>query len=496
MVEQVEQQYLHRGIVLTACMLATFMAAIEVTIVSTAMPTIIGDLGGFSLLGWVFAAYLLTQAISIPIYGRLADLYGRKRMFYIGASLFLLGSVLCGFSHNMLWMIVFRAVQGMGAGAITPIAFTIVADIYSPAERPKIQGYLSSVWGVSAIVGPLMGAFIVEHFNWALVFWVNVPIGITAMYLLWRYFPETVHPRQHPIDFAGTCWLTIAVASLLVALLQADILKYWVFPLLLLFVVASVFLLRQEKKAPEPLFPLALWRNNVIVAGNIGGLIVGASMMGVAAFLPTFVQGVMGGTPLEAGTTLAMMSIGWPLASTLSGRMMSLTSYRTTAMLGSFLLIAGSLILLMQQPDSGLLWGRVAAFVIGCGMGMTNTTFLVSVQNVAPSNMRGIATASTVFTRMLGSALGTAILGATLNLNLDWRLPDIHDPVQKLMSMHQSGVQPDDSMVNLTSQVAASIHWVFIVAAILSLFALITAWLIPAKLKPDSEVCVEFDGEC
>ncbi|MDN6019963.1 MAG: MFS transporter, partial [Enterobacterales bacterium] len=253
---------------------------------------------------------------------------------------------------------------------------------------------------------------------------------------------------------------------------------------------------RQEKKAPEPLFPLALWRNNVIVAGNIGGLIVGASMMGVAAFLPTFVQGVMGGTPLEAGTTLAMMSIGWPLASTLSGRMMSLTSYRTTALFGSFLLIAGSLILLMQQPDSGLLWGRVAAFVIGCGMGMTNTTFLVSVQNVAPSNMRGIATASTVFTRMLGSALGTAILGATLNLNLDWRLPDIHDPVQKLMSMHQNGTPLDDNMINLTTQVAASIHWVFIVAAILSLFALITAWLIPAKLKPDSVMCTEFDGEC
>ncbi|MDN5970854.1 MAG: MFS transporter, partial [Enterobacterales bacterium] len=323
-----------------------------------------------------------------------------------------------------------------------------------------------------------------------------VPICITAMYLLLRYFPETVHPRQHPIDFAGTCWLTIAVASLLVALLQADILKFWVFPLLLIFVVASVFLLRQEKKAPEPLFPLALWRNNVIVAGNIGGLIVGASMMGVAAFLPTFVQGVMGGTPLEAGTTLAMMSIGWPLASTLSGRMMSLTSYRATALFGSFLLIAGSLILLMQQPDSGLLWGRVAAFVIGCGMGMTNTTFLVSVQNVAPSNMRGIATASTVFTRMLGSALGTAILGATLNLNLDWRLPDIHDPVQKLMSMHQSGTPLDDKMINLTTQVAASIHWVFIVAAILSLFALITAWLIPAKLKPDSVTCTEFDGEC
>lgn len=496
MVEQVEQQHGQRGIVLTACMLATFMAAVEVTIVSTAMPTIIGDLGGFSLLGWVFAAYLLTQAISIPIYGRLADLYGRKSMFYIGASLFLLGSVLCGFANNMLWMIIFRAIQGMGAGAITPIAFTIVADIYSPAERPKIQGYLSSVWGVSAIVGPLMGAFIVQHFNWALVFWVNVPIGLTAMYLLWRYFPETLQPRVHPLDIAGTAWLTIAVASLLVALLQADILGYWVVPLLLISSIASFFLLRQERRAIEPLFPLELWRNKVIVAGNIGGLVVGASMMGVAAFLPTFVQGVMGGTPLQAGTTLAMMSIGWPIASALSGRMMLRTSYRTTALFGSILLISGSLVLLMQQPDSGLLWGRIAAFIIGCGMGMTNTTFLVSVQNIAPPTMRGIATASTVFTRMLGSALGTAVLGATLNLNLDWRLPDIHDPVQKLMSLHREGFIADPAMQHLTEQVATSLHWVFMAAAILSLFALITAWLIPAKLKPQSAPNVELESEC
>ncbi|WHP81926.1 MDR family MFS transporter [Edwardsiella anguillarum] len=467
-----------RVLVLAACMLATFMAAIEVTIVSTAMPTIIADLGGFSLLGWVFAAYLLTQAISIPIYGRLADLHGRKRMFYIGASLFLLGSVLCGFAHSMLWLIAFRALQGAGAGAITPIAVTIIADVYGPLERPRIQGYLSSVWGVSAIVGPLMGAFIVQHFHWSLVFWINLPIGCCAMYLLWRYFPEQRHPRRHALDLAGTAWLAIGISALLLSLLQAEWLGWWVLLLLAIAVLSGFLLWHQELRAAEPLFPAVLWRQRIMVAGNIGGLVVGAAMMGVAAFLPTYVQGVMGYSALEAGTTLALMSIGWPIASTLSGRLMAHTSYRTTALLGALLLIAGSLCLLWQTPQGSLWWGRVSAFIIGAAMGMTNTTFLVSVQNSAPHSMRGIATACTVFTRMLGSALGTAVLGATLNLNLAWRLPQVSDPVQRLMTLR---TQPAAEEVGaLLAPVAASLHAVFIAAALLAWLALLAAWLIPA----------------
>lgn len=480
-----------RGAVLLACMLATFMAAIEVTIVSTAMPTIIADLGGFSLLGWVFAAYLLTQAITIPIYGRLTDLYGRKRMFYIGTLIFLLGSVLCGFAPDMLWLIAFRALQGIGGGAVTPIAFMLIADVYSPLERPRMQGYLSSVWGISAIAGPLIGAFIVSHFHWALVFWVNVPIGFAAMFLLWRYFPEHLKPRRHALDLCGAGWLAIVVAALLLALLQSDILGWWVMPLLLLAAAGSVLLWRQEKRAPEPLFPPSLWQNRTIVAGSVGGLCIGAAMMGIAAFLPTFVQAVMGRTPLEAGVTLALMSIGWPIASTLSGRIMLLTSYRTTALAGSFLLVAGSLILLLQSAGNGLFWGRTAAFLVGAGMGMANTTFLVSVQNDAPANMRGIATASTVFTRMLGSALGTAILGATLNLNLHLRLPAESDPVQALMSSTLRAAMTPERLSRLTEQVALSMHWVFMTASVISIITILATCLLPARHKPE-----ESAGEC
>ncbi len=247
-----------------------------------------------------------------------------------------------------------------------------------------------------------------------LVFWVNLPIGLLAMFFLWRYLPAHQQLRRHALDLAGTARLTLFVSALLLALLQMESpdggwrrcsrwrRRRW------------RCLSARAARGRNPLFPLALWQSRVIVAGNIGGLVIGAAMMGISAFLPTFIQGVMGGSPLEAGTTLALMSIGWPLASTLSGRLMLMTSYRATALLGA-LLVAGGLILLMLQPNGGSLWGRVAAFMVGAGMGLCNTTFLVSVQNAAHYSIRGIATACTVFTRMVGSAIGTAILGATLN---------------------------------------------------------------------------------
>jgi len=461
-----------------------FMAAVEVTIVATAMPTIIADLGGFTLLGWVFAIYLLTQAITVPIYGRLADLYGCRRMFFIGTLLFLLGSVLCGFAPSLVWMIAFRALQGLGAGAITPVATTLVANIYGPHERARAQGYLGSVWGVSAIVGPLLGAFIVQHFHWSIVFWINVPIGIVAMMILARYLPADDVKKTHSLDLGGTALLSLSVAALLLALLQAETLGYYAALLIAVAIAAMLLLIRQERRAAEPLFPLSLWQSRIVVAANVGGLILGATMMGISAFLPTYVQGVFGGTPLQAGSTLALMSIGWPLASMLSGRLMHATSYRFTVFTGALALAGGSLVLLLLKPDSGLGWARVAAFTIGCGMGLCNTTFIVSVQNAVDASVRGIATASTLFTRMLGSAIGTAILGATLNLNLQHRLPALSDPVQTLMETSQRQQLSAGKLANIVEQVSASLHWVFILAAMMSIWVFAAVLLVPKGEKP------------
>lgn len=486
MTESAEIQTGNRHWILIACMLAMFMAAIEVTIVATAMPTIIADLGGFSHFGWVFSIYLLTQAVTVPLYGRLADLWGRKALFFIGVTLFLLGSVLCGFAHSMLWLILFRAFQGLGAGAIMPLTTTIVADIYAPRERASVQGWLSSVWGVAAILGPLSGAWLVQHFSWAVIFWVNVPIGLISMLLLARFLPAREQRQHSSLNITGCAWLMISVSALLIALLQAEVLGYWLLLFLLLALIAAVLLKRHEQRATAPLFPLAIWRSRLIVAGNAGNLIIGAAMMGISAFLPTWIQGITGGTPLQAGSALAMMSIGWPLASTLSGRLMLVTSYRFTAQLGALLLIAGSALLLLLRADSSLIQAGLTAFVIGTGMGMTSTTFLVSVQNHAHYDIRGICTASIMFSRMLGSAIGTALMGAVLNYNLTLRLPEASDPMQKIMSHHSRQALPHGILQEWITQIARSLHWVFVVALLIAVLTLWIAWLMPHQ-RPENE---------
>jgi len=486
MTETAELNTEHRHWILIGCMLAMFMAAIEVTIVATAMPTIIADLGGFSQFGWVFSIYLLTQAVSVPLYGRLADMWGRKRLLFIGVSLFLLGSILCGFAHSMTWLILFRAFQGLGAGAIMPLTSTIVADVYSPRERANVQGWLSSVWGVAAIIGPLSGAWLVQHFSWSVIFWVNVPIGAIAMLLLARFLPSREQNQATTLNLTGSCWLMICVTALLVALLQAEVLGFWLLPFLLLAVIAAWRLKHHEQRADAPLFPLEIWRSRLIVAGNIGNLIIGASMMGISAFLPTWIQGITGGTPLQAGSALAMMSIGWPLASTLSGRLMLITSYRFTAQLGALLLIAGSALLLLLRSDSSIVQAGFTAFVIGTGMGMTSTTFLVSVQNHAHYDIRGICTASIMFSRMIGSAIGTALLGAVLNLNLSLRLPQADDPMQKIMSPESRQALSEATLHDWTGQIASSLHWVFVVSLLIALLTLWVAWIMPRQ-RPEVE---------
>lgn len=488
MTESAQLRTGHRHWILIACMLAMFMAAIEVTIVATAMPTIIADLGGFSQFGWVFSIYLLTQAVSVPLYGRLADKVGRKTMFFTGTSLFLLGSVLCGFAHSMTWLILFRAFQGLGAGAIMPISSTIVADIYSPRERASVQGWLSSVWGVAAIVGPLTGAWLVQHFSWSVIFWVNLPIGLISMLMLARWLPaHQQEEKSAPLNLAGSGWLMLCVSALLVALLQAELLGYWLIPFLLCSLLAGWQLKRHEQRAAAPLFPLVIWRSRLIIAGNAGNLIISAAMMGISAFLPTWIQGIRGGTPLQAGSALAMMSIGWPLASTLSGRLMLLTSYRFTAQLGALLLVSGSALLLLLQPASSLYQAGFTAFLIGTGMGMTSTTFLVSVQNEADYQIRGICTASVMFSRMIGSAVGTAIMGAVLNLNLQWRLPQVADPVQQIMSEPSRQQLAPQALQEMVQAIAASLHWVFVVALVIALFALGVAWLMPRQRPEQAE---------
>ena len=474
-----------RSLILAACMMATFMAAVENTIVGTAMPSIVASLGDFHLFSWVFVAYLLFQAVSIPIYGRLSDLYGRKRVFFAGAGVFLLGSTLCGFASDMYWLIAFRALQGMGAGAIQPVAYAIVGDIYTPAERAKVQGFLSSVFGVSAVIGPTLGAFLVEHVNWSAVFWVNLPIGALAMAMLGAFLREQRHQKPPPVDIIASLLLTIGAGALMLALTQAAQLPLGLLALLVAVGVAALWrLVRHERHAPAPMLPIRFWTNRVIALGNFGSFAIGAVMMSVTGFLPTYLQGVMGLGASATGAALAVMSIAWAAASVGSGRLMLHTSYRASAMLGGAMLALGSVVLVAMTPHSGLSWALAGSLFVGLGMGSCNTTYLVSVQGAAVLRERGAAIASNMFMRIVGQSTGAALYGAIVNAGLPHYAPQAERIADRLMEPSLRQALAPAELALLTEAMAAALRNVHIVAALGGLVVLFLGFRLPAALSP------------
>ncbi|MFD1735624.1 MDR family MFS transporter [Bacillus salitolerans] len=411
-----------RPFVLAAVMLAMFMAAIEATIVSTAMPAIVGDLGGFSLYSWVFSSYLLMNAVTVLIYGKLSDLFGRKPVLIFGIVFFMIGSILCGLATSMEMLIFYRFIQGFGAGAVMPIASTIVGDLYTKEERAKIQGYLSSVWGISAILGPAIGGLLVQYFNWKYVFWLNVPLGVLAIVILYFYLHEGIEKKKHNIDYPGAILLFISVSALMVVLVEGGVRWQWlstpILSLLGIFVVTILLFIWQEQRVGEPMMPFSIWKERSILIANLASLTTGVMLIGISSFLPAFVQGVMERTPIVAGFTLTTMSIGWPIAATIAGRLLLRIGFRGTSIIGGVSLIVGSILFVTMSPDSGPLWAAVASFFVGIGMGFTTTAFIVSIQSTVEWQQRGIATAANMFMRTLGSTIGAALLGGILNSKL------------------------------------------------------------------------------
>jgi EmrB/QacA subfamily drug resistance transporter len=466
-------------------MMAIFMAAVESTIVATAMPSIVADLGGFALFSWVFTAYLLTQAVSIPIYGRLADLHGRKPVFFAGASLFLVASALCGFARTMPALVGLRALQGLGAGAIQPIATTIVGDIYTPAERARVQGYISGVFGISAIIGPALGAFLVEHGSWSIVFWINLPIGFAAFVMFAVFLHERLEPRPHQVDYLGSALLALGAGAVMMALVQsASLPTTAMIALLSVGAAALTALVAHERRTAEPMLALRLWRNRFIAIGNLGGFALGALMMGVTAFLPTYVQAVIGGSASAAGLVLAVMSIAWTLGSIVGGRLMIRTSYRLTATLGGVSLVAGALALIALEPPRGLAWANAGALFVGLGMGLCNTTFLVSVQASVGWGERGVATSSAMFMRIVGQAAGAASFGAILNLAVHRYAPETASVINRLMGPSLRATLGDVEIVRLTGAVATALHEVYLGVGLLSLLAVLLCFQLPSGFGP------------
>ncbi len=487
----------HRPLVLGTLIISMFMGSIEGTIIATAMPDIVANLGGFSLYSWVFSSYLLMQAVSIPIFGKLADLFGRKPVFIAGTVIFLVGSILCGLAPSMTWLIVFRFVQGLGAGAIQPISLTIVGDIYTIEERARIQGWLASVWGVSSVLGPLAGGLIVEYWHWSWVFWINVPFGILAIIGLAVFLREDFERKRHKVDYLGAALFFVSIGSLMMVLIQGGVEWDWNSPVILglsaLAVGAFIAFLMVEARASEPIMPLDLWRKRLIATANIMTLAAGMVMIGLTTFLPTYVQGVMGESAIRAGFALTAMSVGWPIAATITGRLLTrLGNRRPTLVGGCFLTLGGGTFLLMTG-SSGPLYAAFGSFLVGCGLGMLNTSTVVSIQSSVEWARRGVATASNMFMRILGNALGAAVFGSVLNSMILSHLAAAGSGLglEEFRLLLDSGVASVRATPELLAALTAGLDAVYTGVFAASVLTLLLALLMPEVIRRSRQGKVE-----
>jgi EmrB/QacA subfamily drug resistance transporter len=473
-------------LVTVGIMTAIAVAALDATVVGTAMPTIIGQLGGLSEYGWVFSAYLLASTTTVPLYARLADVHGRKPVFLFGLALFVAGSALCGLSGSMLELIVFRTIQGLGAGAVQPISFTIAGDIFEPAQRARMQGYFSSVWGVSAIFGPAIGGIITATVGWPWVFELNIPVGLLAGALIWRVFHEHFERRPHRLDWPGAILLTGSIVLLLFAVSEGGSLFGWTSPIVVGFIVAAVGLaagfVYVARRSPEPLIDLDLLRAPLIRAGVAIGTLAGVVMFGLTTFVPPMVQGVHGGSPVEAGAAVAAMSVGWPIGSVIGGRSLVRYRARPIVLAGATLLVIGTLLITQLDRFDALGYAMLGAAITGLGMGLASTTLLVVIQGAVAWQRRAVATGLAQFSRTIGGAVGIGLMGGILTAFVGTASSVILDPIAR------SSV-PAASLVADRAALADGlgvIFWILVVAAV---GALILAW----RAMPDVSLGHEID---
>lgn len=484
-----------RPLVIVSIMLATFMVAVEATIVATAMPRIVGQLGGFTYYSWVFSAFLLAQSTTTVIYGKLSDIFGRKPMLIGGILIFLVGSTLAGFAWSMASLIAFRLLQGLGAGAIQPVTMTVVGDLYKLEERAKVQGALASVWAVSAVIGPLAGGIIVDNLSWAWIFWINLPVGVLSIAGFIFFLHERITPREAKIDYLGTILFSIAIVSLLVILTETDSGFAVLRPLAVVFVVSGILFLWQERRAPEPIISIALWSRRLIATSNAATLLAGMALIGLTTVLPIYVQGVLGRSPLEAGFTLTMLIVGWPLAVMLASRFFRMFGIRRTLRAGSFMFPFGALFLLFLTPESSPVIAGVGSFLMGFGMGLISLTSVVLVQESVEWSMRGSATASIIFSRSLGNTLGATALGAIMNVGIAHYgsgelATRLHDLLNQPTGLSDLGGDPA-----IRDVFDAALHWSFWGVVVVAVTTFATIWLIPVARDAGGRSAVKTDAQ-
>ena len=406
-------------VIVIGVMLSLFMAAVETTVVATAMPSIVSQLGGLGRYSWVFAAYMIASTTTTPLYGKLSDVYGRRSIFLAAMIVFLVGSILCAQSRSMNQLIGFRALQGLGAGGLMPLSFIIIGDLFSFEQRARMQGLFSGVWGVASIIGPLLGGFLVDQLNWRWVFYVNVIPGLVAGSLLWTTWREpSAHEKRInlPIDYAGATLLTAGVVSLLLGLFQIESAG----GLSLIGASAALFawLYSVERKATDPVLPLSLFRGRLFTISIIHGLLAGWAVFGSVSFVPLFVQLSLGKSATVAGSTLTPQMLSWVFASIIGSRLLLHLNYRTIILAGMASLTLGSFLMSILSSDTSLAGIMFNLSLMGIGMGLSIPAFMIAIQSTVAREDLGTATATLQFSRIIGGALGVSVMGLILSRKL------------------------------------------------------------------------------
>lgn len=471
-----------RSLIMIGILLSTFMAAIEGTVTGPAGPAIVSNFGGMQLMSWIFTAYLLTMAVTTPIFGKISDIYGRKPVFLIGSSLFVIGSLLCGFSQSMEQLIVFRAIQGIGAGAVIPVTFTIIGDIYSIEERGKVQALLSSVWGISSLVGPLLGGYFVDYWSWRWIFGFNVPFGIISMVLIAHYLPKHNVKRETKIDFAGAITFTIGMTALLFSLATGGQYFAWNSPLLVGSIfIAVIFLIIffiVENRAQEPMIPLKLFRIRDIAVAAGANLLISSLLIGLTTYTPLWIQGVMGKNATFSGLALAPMSIGWMLGSVAGAKLLLTAGSRKTTMIGIGGIVVGAIGLAMMTGSTPSYMLLIFTFIYGIGFGYSSTVFTIIAQSSVGYNLRGSSTALNTFVRSLGQTIGVAVFGSWINLRIVALLKDDpqtgsipQDDINKLLSPEGREQIPESLWSAMRHVMEGSLHSLFILMAVIAVIS-------------------------
>ena len=472
----------NRIILVTAgIMLSLFLASMESTVVATAMPTIVGQLGGLEHYSWVFSAFMLASTTAVPLYGKLSDIYGRRKLYASAMALFLVGSVWCGFANSMTSLIFARALQGVGAGGIMPLAFILIGEMFTLEQRAKMQGLFSGVWGVSSIVGPLLGGFLVDQLSWRWIFFINVVPGLIAAALVafaWR--DQHQHGQERPaVDYAGAVLLTVGVVMLLLGLMGTGT-SSWI--LISGAVLLFILLLWVERRAADPVLPLPLFRDRLFVTATAHGVFTGWALFGSVSFIPLFVQAVLGTSATQAGITLTPLLMGWVLASIIGTRLMLTVGYRRLGLIGTAVLTVGAFLLSQAGMDTSQ--GSLMAFVtlMGIGMGLSIPSYLIAVQTSVSRRQLGTATSTLQFSRSIGGTLGVSVMGAALSAQLASNLVEARlDPelVRQLLDP-----LPGAEVViaeGARAAMADAIHLVFIIAFVSAALAMVTVFFTPRK---------------